>query len=178
MKFYEQLDNKFENILSGICLTAFREENKKIASKHDKLEENNLLDVKNDFLKYIKNYLFLKDYKDIKLSEDSISAEYNGVTYEFFVDFDWGDESGSYKIKILDNGLKTGISKSEIKYVFIISLSKGNFILLNSESLKKQIKENRDQFQLITENKNLFKSQFVTFELSKLGQKVKTFYIK
>jgi len=178
MKIYELLDEKFEKILSGTCLTIIREENKKIASKYNSLEEESLLDAKNDFLKYIHNYLFLKQYDIISIDDEKILTNLNGNNCEFLIDFDWSFEENIVKIKVLDKGLKTGISKHDIKYVFFISPNKSNFILLNCENLKKQIKENRENFEVITLNDNLFKTQFISFDLSKLNQKIKIFRLK
>ena len=72
MEIYNLLDSKFEQILSGTCLTSFREENKKIAKKYDVMSEEKLLDMKQDFLKYIQNYLFLKGYNIENASDDVV----------------------------------------------------------------------------------------------------------
>ena len=73
---------------------------------------------------------------------------------------------------------KNGISKHDSKYLFIISVEKGLFFLLNGEILKKQIKENRNSFTILTENDNLFKTQYINFDILQLSQKAKIFSIK
>jgi hypothetical protein len=178
MEIYNLLDSKFEQILSGTCLTSFREENKKIAKKYDVMSEEKLLDMKQDFLKYIQNYLFLKGYNIENASDDVVVAIKDDNRFEFLIDYDWGVNDGNLKIKILDRGLKNGISKHDSKYLFIISVEKNLFFLLNGETLKKQIKENRDSFKILTENDNLFKTQYVNFDILQLSQKAKIFSIK
>ena len=178
MEIYNLLDNKFEQILSGTCLTSYREENKKISKKYDIISEEKLLDIKEDFLKYIQNYLFLKGYSIESAKDDVVLALKDDNKFEFLIDYDWGINDGNLKLKILDRGLKTGISKYDSKYLFIISIEKGLFFLLNGENLKKQIKENRDSFNILTENDNLFKTQYVNFDILQLGQKSKIFSLK
>lgn len=178
MEIYNLLDNKFEQILSGTCLTSYREENKKIVKKYEIMSEQKFLDMKEDFSKYIQNYLFLKGYHIEGTAEDSIIASKDNNKIDFYIDFDWGSNDGNLKLKILDRGLKTGISKHDSKYLFIISIEKGLFFLINAETLKKQIKENREYFRILTENDNLFKTQYVNFEITQLGQKSKIFSLK
>lgn len=180
MELYEVLNNKFGQILSGDCLTHFRNENIKIAEKHSLISEKNFLKIKEDFKIYIKNYLFLKNYTNIEETDCCIIATLNENRYEFFLDFDWEEniKEEYIKLKILDKGLKTGISTYEGKYFFLISVFKGIIFLMNSETLKSQIKEKRSSFEIITENKDLFKTQFIKFRISDLAQKVKIFSIK
>jgi hypothetical protein len=178
MEIYNLLDSKFEQILSGTCLTSYREENKKISKKYESMSENKLMDMKNDFSKYVQNYLFLKGYNIESATDDVVIAIKDNNKFEFLIDFDWGTNDGNLKLKILDRGLKTGISKYDSKYLFVVSVEKGLFFLLNGETLKKQIKENRDSFKILTENDNLFKTQYVNFEILDLGQKAKIFSLK
>ena len=181
--FYKDIDSNFESILSGDCLTTYRNENSKIAKKYDQFNPEDLVKIsetKFDFLIYLANYLFLKGYQIIGRDpiNSSIVSTYNSVEYEFLLDFDYSDNPEEIKIKVLDKGLKEGISGYDCKYVFIISLQKMKIFLLNCDTLKKQIKENRANFNILTENDALFKTQFISFSASSLNQKIRSFLIK
>jgi hypothetical protein len=180
MEIYDLINDKFEKILSGECLTSLREENKKIANSYVFLEEQKFIDIKNKFIKYISNYLYLKNYTIIEKKDNSVTAQLNDQTHEFLVDFDWENEENSenIKLKILDKGLKTGISSFDGKYLFIFSIKKGLFYLMSCETLKKQIKDNKKDFNILSENTDLFKTQFIFFKPSQLNQKIKIFSIK
>lgn len=178
MENFDLLDIKLQETLSGLCLTSIREQNKKIVEKYDEISEKKLLEIKKDFQDYIKNYLILKKYKIDSFFEDGICASFDGKNYEFLIDFDWGEKQGPIKLKILDKGSKIGISKYEYKFLFIISIGKGFFVLINNPNLKNQIKENRQNFNIITESSELFKSQFISFDLNNLNQKTKIFQLK
>lgn len=181
MEFYNLINDKFEKILSGECLTSIREENKRIAKSHNLIEESNFIKLRGQFIKYIKNYLYLKGYKIVDENENSIIAELNDQKLDFLIEFDWqntDEDTSDIKLKILDKGVKSGISSFEGKYLFIVSVKKGLIYLMNSDNLKKQIKENRDQFKILSETTELFKTQFVNFDPSELNQKIKIFSIK
>lgn len=176
--FYRELDTKFSSILSGFCLTALREENSKIAKKYDCFDPEKIVDIKNDYFIYISNYLRLKKYSSVKICDQYILVEENDLESKFFIDFDYGNSEEEFKIKILDKGVKCGISTSEEKYVFIISINKKSICLLNLEKLKNKFKEEQGSRKLITETDSLFKSQYISFDISKIGQKTKLFNIK
>jgi hypothetical protein len=180
MELYDLINDKFEKILSGECLTSLREQNKKIANSYKSFEESEFFDVKNIFIKYASNYLYLKNYKILSETENSIIAQLNDQTLEFLIDFDWESEEGieNIKLKILDKGTKTGISSYDGKYLFIFSIKKGLFYLMNCETLKKQIKDNRKEFNILSENTELLKTQFLIFNPSQLNQKIKIFSLK
>lgn len=176
--FYSLLENKFSSILSGNCLTNIREENKKIASKYTSFDENNYFKIKDDFINYFKNYLFLKGYTDISSSDFYVSGKFKEELYVFSILFDYTGTSSEFSLKILDKGGKFGISNSECKYGFIISIEKGIFFMINLDKLRSQIKENRSIFNIITENQELFESKYVVFNLEKINQKTKIFTLK
>ena len=178
MEIYNLLDNKFENILSGVCLTSIRETNKSIVKKYDFIDEDNFAEIKSDFLIFIKNFLFLKEYEIISVQDNVLYAKKDDQEYEFLIDFDWGSEKNQIKIKFFDKGINSGISNFEGRYFFIISINKGFLYLVNCEKLKKQVKEDKQQFKILTEQTDLFKSKFIEFDLNNLSQKIKAFSLK
>jgi len=180
MEFYELINDKFEKILSGECLTSLREENKKIANSFDFLDESEFINTRKNFIKYVSNYLYLKGYTILSETDHSIVAQLDNHTLEFLIDFDWENEEDNknIRLKILDKGTKTGISSFDGKYLFIFSVKKGLFYLMNCETLKKQIKDNRKEFNIISENTESLKTQFLIFNPSQLNQKIKIFSIK
>lgn len=178
MEIYQSLEKKFESILSGNCLTSYREENKNISNKYQEFTEENFKKVKNDFLIYIKNYLILKKYQITSLENNFINAKNDQGDFEFLIDFDWSTEEGIIKIKTLDNSLKTCFSDYQGKYMFLISIPKGVFFLVNCQNLKKELKENKNKVRILTENTKLFNSQFICFKLEQISQKIKIFSLK
>lgn len=178
MEIYNLLDNKFENILSGVCLTTLRENNKSIAKKYSSINEKEFIDIKDDFFKYIQNLLFLKGYQNISYQDSIIQAEKDGNNYDFLVDFDWSLDQNQIKIKFLDKDMNYGISNFNGKYFFLVSINKNILYLINSEKLKKQVKDNKSQFKILTEQNDLFKSKFIEFDLNNFGQKIKIFSLK
>lgn len=175
--FYHELDNKFSSILSGFCLTTLREENKKIAKKYEFFDINELKELTNDFLIYIRNFLKLKNYEFLSIDQQSVLVKNQGEVNRFFIDFDHGDQAEEIKIKILDKGVKCGISTNEEKYIFIISINKKCIYLFNLEKLKSFFKENQNSRKLITETDSLFKTQYILFDAKNIGQKGKFFNI-
>lgn len=175
--FYRELDAKFSSILSGFCLTSLRDENNKIAKKYDCFDSEKIIDIKNDYFIYISNYLKLKKYSSVTIHDQYIMVDDNDLQSKFFIDFDYGDLQ-EYKIKILDKGVKCGISTSDEKYIFIVSINKKSICLLNLEKLKNKFREEQESRKLITETDSLFKSQYISFDISKIGQKPKIFNIK
>lgn len=178
MENYNLFDKKLEDTLSGLCLTSIREENKKIVNKYSEITENVFFELKKDFITYIKNYLILKKYNIKNTFEDGVVAEIEGKDYEFLIDYDWSEKQEKIKLKILDKGLKNGISKYDCKFLFIISLTKNLFYLFNNENLKNNIKENKEKFDILTENTELFKTKYVVIDLNNLNQRAKTFQLK
>lgn len=178
MEFKELLENKFTNILSGVCLTLLREENKKITNKFTEINESNFFDLRQDFHKYMINYFLLRNYEIVSHDSEMISINQNGKKIDFFIDFDWSSGSDKLKLKILDRGLKFGITNCEIQNLIFISVSKKVFFLLNCENLKKEIKQNRDVFDVLTESDNLFKTKYVNFDPKFLNHKYKIFSLK
>lgn len=177
---YKNLEEKFERILSGTCLTSFREENAKIAKKYDRLDEAKMDEIRKDFGIYVSNYLFLKGYDSVNISEsgDHITARNGESEFSFYLGFDSGRNDGMLSMKVLDKGTKCGISNTNAKYVFIISLEKGILILMNCENLKTYVKEKKHGFGMLTEVDSLFKSQYVTVDLNEASRKARVFSLK
>jgi hypothetical protein len=178
MEIYNLLDNKFENILSGVCLTTLRDNNKSIIKKYDSISENDFIDIKDDFFIYIQNFLFLKGYHNISVTENVVHARKDDIDYDFLVDFDWSLDHNQMKIKFFDKGSNSGISNFDGKYFFLVSINKNLLYLINCEKLKKQVKEDKQQFRILTEQVDLFKSKFIEFDLNSIGQKIKVFSLK
>lgn len=178
MEIYESLEKKFESILSGNCLTSYREENKKIINKLQEFKDENFKKIKNDFLIYIKNYLILKKYQILSIEDDFVNAKNDQGEFQFLIDYDWSTDEEIIKIKTLDNTLKTCFSNYEGKYMFLISIPKGVFYIMNCQNLKKELKDNRTKYHILTENTSLFKSQFISFNIGKINQKFKIFSLK
>jgi len=82
------------------------------------------------------------------------------------------------KIKFFDKGSNSGISNFDGKYFFLVSINKNLLYLINCEKLKKQVKEDKQQFRILTEQVDLFKSKFIEFDLNSIGQKIKVFSLK
>lgn len=177
---YANLEGKFNSILSGICLTSIREENNKISKKYKVFDKSLVKDLKGDFLVYIRNYLFLKGYDSVEISNEKsvLTAFKENQNYTFLIDFDYNGNDGTISIKILDKGVKCGISESEAKYVFVISIEKGVMVLLNSEKVKTLAKEKSGGVQIITETESLFKTQYLNLDLNLLEGKAKFFRLK
>ena len=177
---YRTLEGKFERILSGTCLSSFREENTKIAKKYDSFDETKITKMKEDFGIYVSNYLFLKGYDSVNISEsgDIVTAWKGETEYSFLIDFDRNGNDGVLSVKVLDRGTKCGISSTEAKYVFIVSVEKCLVALMNCENLKSYVKEKRDGFGLLTETDSLFKSQYVTVDLTEASRKARLFSLK
>jgi hypothetical protein len=177
---YRNLEEKFERILSGTCLTSFRDENARIIKKYDCFDESELTGTKQDFRKYVSNYLFLKGYDSVHISEsnDFVTARNGEGEFTFFIDFDRGGNDGSLSVKVLDKGAKCGISNTDAKYVFIISIEKRLMVLMNCENLKSYVKEKKPGFGMLTETDSLFKSQYVTVDLNEGGRKARVFSLK
>lgn len=178
--FCEKIDLLLKKTLSGTCLTDIRNENSKLASKYEKFEEKEILEMNKDFGRYLTNYLLLRNHSNLILKENTITGlKSDGLSYEYSFVYDFSDkDSELIKLKILDKGLKTGISLIESKYLFIVSVNKRQFYLLNCEKLKENIKKNIKNFNLLTEDNELFKSQFVEFDLKQLNEKILTFNLK
>lgn len=177
---YANLEGKFNSILSGICLTSIREENNKISKKYEVFDHSLIKDLKDDFLVYIRNYLFLKGYDSVDIASEKsvLTASKDNQNYTFLVDFDYGGNDGAISMKILDKGVKCGISDSESKYVFVISVEKGIMVLLNCEKIKTLAKEKSEGVQIITETESLFKTQYLNLGLDSLEGKAKFFRLK
>lgn len=177
---YKALEGKFERILSGTCLTSFREENSKIVKKYDSFDESKMAKMKEDFGMYISNYLFLKGYDSVNTSEsgDIVTAWKGETEYSFLIDFDRNGNDGVLSVKVLDKGTKCGISDTDAKYVFIISVEKGIVALMNCENIKSYVKEKKEGFGMLTETDSLFKSQYVTVDLTEASRKARLFSLK
>lgn len=177
---YANLEGKFNNILSGICLTSIREENSKITKKYEAFDRSMVKDLRDDFLIYIRNYLFLKGYDSVEIANEKsvLTATKDNQDYTFLIDFDHNGNDGTISIKILDKGVKCGISESEAKYVFVISVEKGMMVLLNSEKVKTLAKEKSKGVNIITETESLFKTQYLNLDLDSIEGKAKFFRLK
>ena len=179
--FYEKIDSLLGNSLTGECLTTIRNQNSKLASKFEKFEEKNILEMDSNFRLFLSNYLILRNHSIVTLEENTITAVKNtdGLTYIYSFVYDFADQDDNLlKLKILDKGLKTGISLIDSKYLFVVSINKKQFFLLNCEKLKDTIKENIKKFNLLTEGEGDSKNQFLNFKLSDVDQKTLIFNLK
>lgn len=175
---YTNLEKKFERILSGVCLTTLREENSRIAQKYDTFDSSKKAQMIEDFGAYLTNYLFFKGYDSVASTGAVLTAKKGDEETEFLVDFDHGPNDGLIKLNVLDKGLKHGISETTAKYVFIISVEKKVICLVGCDNLKSFVKERRNGFGFLTETDALFKSQFVTIDLTECVGKTRVFQLK
>lgn len=177
---YSNLEGKFSNILSGTCLTSFREENARISKRYESFDASRIKDMREDFAVYITNYLYLKGYENVESNSENceIIASKGEDKYSFLLDFDWGSNDGTFSVKVLDKGVKCGISESASKFVFVISVEKKLIALLNCEKIKSMAKDKAKGFKLVTESDSLFKTQYLNLDLDSIGAKSKLFMLK
>lgn len=175
---HKSLEAKFENILSGQCLTFLREENKKIIDYHSANTNVDPDKRLNDFLIYIKNFLTIKGYETEEIVQNEIKAKIDQNNYDFVLDFDQGENQDEVLLKILDHGEKHGISKSESKYVFIVSTTKGVIVMMNLDRLKSSVREKKRGYRLISETIDGLKNQYVGIFLPEIVGSVKIFHLK
>lgn len=161
------LESKFSQILSGQCLTSFREENKKILQSEVA-----------DFTKYLENFLRIRGYEIANVEAGKIAAQINDETHDFFIDFDHGSEDRELTLKIAENGEKRGISGTECKYVLIVSIQKKMIFLMSVSQLKSSAKEKKKGYRVISENKNSDKIQYLSIDLISENNKYKAFALK
>ena len=177
---YSNLEGKFGRILSGICLTSIREENARISKRYDFFDVSKIKEMREDFSSYITNYLYLKGYENVEYIRENceVIASKGDESYSFFVDFDWGGNDGIFSVKVLDKGVKCGISESASKFVFVISIEKRLIALLNCEKIKSMAKDKAKGVQLVTESDSLFKTQYLNLDLDSMDTKSKLFQLK
>ncbi len=188
--FYSDIDQKFSTILTGDCLTLQREENSRLVKDMTIFNEDLInTDYNPIFLTYLSNYLYLRNYNSVKpdSSTNMISAFKDGVEYSFGIIYDYGSkEDQSLKLKLIDRGVNSGISVSTAQFLFIISIEKRKFFLINCDKFKAFIKENITSLKLSTiEESTIIKedyvfsnSKYIDIPLSEINLKYLAFALK
>lgn len=172
------LESKFSEILSGQCLTSIREENRKILQSN--IIESRETDHSPDsgFTRYIQNFLRIRGYDILESGPGELKAQINDETHDFFIDFDHGHNEGELLLKIAVNGEKKGISKTECKYVLIISIEKKMIFLMSINHLKNSAKEKKPGYKVFVEQTDSDKIQYLSIDLIRENNKYKAFVLK